>query len=188
MSRAFVKESAESAPPPERMVEDGPNLVTAEGFAQIGAHVARIEAAQSRSATVLQSVGGGAHRVRFVADPGMRGYYRVLLWWPQAGGAAEVVVHGLQGAQRVPVAPGLRSGQWLPVGVFALPASGVAIDVAAAAGAPLVVDALRLQYVGATAPPPAFDVDALPVAIAGTPYTATLSLVDGTPPLVFNVD
>jgi hypothetical protein len=155
---------------------------------QVEGSFARIEAAQSRSATVLQSVGGGAHRVRFVADPGVRGYYRVLLWWPQAGGAAEVVVHGLQGAQRVPVAPGLRSGQWLPVGVFALPASGVAIDVAAAAGAPLVVDALRLQYVGATPPPPAFDVDALPVAIAGTPYTATLALVDGTPPLVFNVD
>ena len=43
MSRAFVKETAESAPPPERMVEDGPNLVTPEGFAQIEAHVARIE-------------------------------------------------------------------------------------------------------------------------------------------------
>ncbi|HVP84059.1 MAG TPA: hypothetical protein VMS78_04995 [Rhizomicrobium sp.] len=43
MSRAFVKETAASAPPPERMVEDGPNLVTQEGFAQIAAHVARIE-------------------------------------------------------------------------------------------------------------------------------------------------
>ena len=167
-----------------------PNVIVSNEAAgvQVEGSFARIEAAQSRSATVLQSVGGGAHRVRFVADPGVRGYYRVLLWWPQVAGAAEVVVHGLQGAQRVPVAPGLRSGQWLPVGVFALPASGVAIDVAAAAGAPLVVDALRLQYVGATPPPPAFDVDALPVAIAGTPYTATLSLVDGTPPLVFNVD
>ena len=167
-----------------------PNVIVTNDAAgvQVEGSFARIEAAQSRSATVLQSVGGGAHRVRFVADPGVRGYYRVLLWWPQAGGAAEVVVHGLQGAQRVHVESGLRSGQWLPVGVFALPASGVAIDVAAAAGAPLVVDALRLQYVGATPPPPAFDVDALPVAIAGTPYTATLSLVDGTPPLVFNVD
>jgi transcription elongation GreA/GreB family factor len=43
MSRAFVKETAESAPPPERMVEDGPNLVTPEGLAQIEGHVARIE-------------------------------------------------------------------------------------------------------------------------------------------------
>ncbi len=31
MSRAFVKETAESAAPPERMVDDGPNLVTPEG-------------------------------------------------------------------------------------------------------------------------------------------------------------
>jgi hypothetical protein len=38
MSRAFVKETAESAPPPERMVEEGPNLVTPEGFAAIGGH------------------------------------------------------------------------------------------------------------------------------------------------------
>lgn len=45
MSRAFVKETAESAPPPERMVEDGPNLVTPEGLSQIEGHVARIEAA-----------------------------------------------------------------------------------------------------------------------------------------------
>ena len=45
MSRAFVKETAESAAPPERMVEDGPNLVTPEGLSQIEGHVARIEAA-----------------------------------------------------------------------------------------------------------------------------------------------
>jgi len=44
MSRAFVKETAESAPPPERMVEDGPNLVTPEGLREIEGHVARIEA------------------------------------------------------------------------------------------------------------------------------------------------
>ena len=53
MSRAFVKESAESAPPPERMVEEGPNLVTAEGLTQIEAHVARIEAALKTEANPL---------------------------------------------------------------------------------------------------------------------------------------
>jgi transcription elongation GreA/GreB family factor len=45
MSRAFVKETAEPAPPPERMVSDGPNLVTKEGYAQIAAQVAGLEAA-----------------------------------------------------------------------------------------------------------------------------------------------
>jgi len=53
MSRAFVKETAESAAPPERMVDDGPNLVTAEGLAQIEAHIARIEAAMKTEANVL---------------------------------------------------------------------------------------------------------------------------------------
>jgi len=53
MSRAFVKESAESAPPPERMVEEGPNPVTPEGMAQIEAHVARLEAPLKSELNVL---------------------------------------------------------------------------------------------------------------------------------------
>jgi transcription elongation GreA/GreB family factor len=53
MSRAFVKETAESAPPPERMVDDGPNLVTPEGVAQIDAHIARIEASLKTESNVL---------------------------------------------------------------------------------------------------------------------------------------
>ncbi|MBA2588599.1 MAG: GreA/GreB family elongation factor [Alphaproteobacteria bacterium] len=53
MSRAFVKETAESAPPPERMVDEGPNLVTPEGLAQIGAHIARLEASMKSETNVL---------------------------------------------------------------------------------------------------------------------------------------
>lgn len=53
MSHAFIKETRTSAPPPERMVEDGPNLVTPSGFDQIGAHVARIEDALKTEANVL---------------------------------------------------------------------------------------------------------------------------------------
>ena len=53
MSRAFVKETAESAAPPERMVEKGPNPVTPEGLARIEAHIARIEAALKTEANVL---------------------------------------------------------------------------------------------------------------------------------------
>jgi len=53
MSRAFTKETAESAPPPERMVDEGPNLVTPEGLAQIDAHIARIESAMQTESNVL---------------------------------------------------------------------------------------------------------------------------------------
>ena len=53
MSRAFTKETAESALPPERMVDNGPNLVTPEGLAQIDTHIARIEASMKTEANVL---------------------------------------------------------------------------------------------------------------------------------------
>jgi transcription elongation GreA/GreB family factor len=53
MSRAFTKETAESAPPPERMIEDGPNPVTPEGMKQIDDHVARLEEAMKSESNVL---------------------------------------------------------------------------------------------------------------------------------------
>jgi transcription elongation GreA/GreB family factor len=53
MSRAFVKESEHAAPPPERMVPDGPNPVTEAGLAQIEAEVARLEAALKEGPDVL---------------------------------------------------------------------------------------------------------------------------------------
>ncbi|MBN9555748.1 MAG: GreA/GreB family elongation factor [Alphaproteobacteria bacterium] len=53
MSRAFVKESSESAPPPEKMVDEGPNPVTPEGMAQIEAQVTRLEGALKTESNVL---------------------------------------------------------------------------------------------------------------------------------------
>ena len=53
MSKAFTTETAPSGPPPEKMVEDGPNPVTPEGMAQIEAHIARIEAALKTETNVL---------------------------------------------------------------------------------------------------------------------------------------
>jgi transcription elongation GreA/GreB family factor len=53
MSRAFTKETAESARPPERMVEEGPNPVTPEGMAQIEAEVTRLESALKTESNVL---------------------------------------------------------------------------------------------------------------------------------------
>ena len=81
MSRAFVKETAESAPPPERMVDDGPNLVTPEGLAQIDAHIARIEASMKTEANVLL-------RETLARD---------LRYWEIRKGTAEVVTPSTDG-------------------------------------------------------------------------------------------
>jgi transcription elongation GreA/GreB family factor len=53
MSRAFVKETAEGAAPPERMVSSGPNLVTEEGLAKIAREVERLELALAAETNVL---------------------------------------------------------------------------------------------------------------------------------------
>ncbi|MFL5237840.1 MAG: GreA/GreB family elongation factor [Rhizomicrobium sp.] len=53
MSRAFVKETAEGAAPPERMVSSGPNLVTEEGLAKIAGEVERLELALAAETNVL---------------------------------------------------------------------------------------------------------------------------------------
>jgi transcription elongation GreA/GreB family factor len=53
MSKAFTSETAPSAPPPERMIEDGPNPVTPEGYAAIQAQVTRLEGAMKSEANVL---------------------------------------------------------------------------------------------------------------------------------------
>jgi transcription elongation GreA/GreB family factor len=82
MSRAFVKETAESAAPPERMVDDGPNLVTPEGLAQIEGHIARIEAAMKSETNVLL-------RETLARD---------LRYWEIRRSTAEVVPPGCDGA------------------------------------------------------------------------------------------
>ena len=81
MSRAFVKETAESAAPPERMVDDGPNLVTPEGLAQIEAHITRIEASMKTEANVLL-------RETLARD---------LRYWEIRKSSAEVVAPGCDG-------------------------------------------------------------------------------------------
>jgi transcription elongation GreA/GreB family factor len=75
MSRAFVKETAESAAPPERMVSSGPNLVTQEGLAKITGEVERLETALAVETNVL---------LRETLE-------RDLRYWRHSKGTAQVV-------------------------------------------------------------------------------------------------
>ena len=91
MSRAFVKESSGAAPPPERMIEDGPNPVTPQGLAQIEAHVARLETALAGETNVLL-------RETLARD---------LRYWSQRKASAELV----------PPAPGGKAAFGTTVGI-----------------------------------------------------------------------
>ena len=106
MSRAFVKEVGESAPPPERMVEDGPNPVTPEGLREIDAHVARIEAAMAAEKNVLL-------RETLARD---------LRYWTARQASAEIVLpttdNGIVGfGSRVTIQRGTRRQTFRIVGV-----------------------------------------------------------------------
>src|ERR1700749_3181890 len=82
MSRAFVKETADDAPPPERMVEEGPNPVTPEGMRRIDDHIARIE-------TAMQSEGNVLLRETLARD---------LRYWTIRKSTAEIVHPATDGA------------------------------------------------------------------------------------------
>jgi len=86
MSRAFVKETAEGAPPPERMVSSGPNLVTEEGLAKIAAEVARLESALETIR--LRSEGGTTAGQDVLLRETLE---RDLRYWRQSLASAEVV-------------------------------------------------------------------------------------------------
>lgn len=78
MSRAFVKESDTAPPLPERMLSDGPNLVTREGYAQIEAHVVRLE-------TALKDTGSAADMMA------RETLERDLRYWQVAKASAQIV-------------------------------------------------------------------------------------------------
>jgi transcription elongation GreA/GreB family factor len=91
VSRAFVKETAEGAAPPERMVSQGPNLVTEEGLAKIAAQVERLETALAAETNVL---------LRETLE-------RDLRYWRQSKASAVVVkANTLSRASQEPIAFG----------------------------------------------------------------------------------
>jgi transcription elongation GreA/GreB family factor len=87
MSRAFVKETSESAPPPERMVADGPKLVTQAGYERIVGEVARLEGALKALAIRLRSDGATAGQDVLLRET----LERDLRYWNDAKARAEIV-------------------------------------------------------------------------------------------------
>ena len=82
MSRAFVKETAERAAPPERMVASAPNLVTEEGLAKIASEVERLEKALAAETNVL---------LRETLE-------RDLRYWRQSKASAQMVQRPMAGS------------------------------------------------------------------------------------------
>ncbi len=167
------------------ITSDAPGVRLRGAFQQISTRL-------SRSQAPLRSVGAEDHRATFAANIAEPGYYRIFVWWPQvydnSVGDVDVVVRYLRGNSTVTMDQRLRSGQWIPVGIFEFGTSGAQIDIVGRPGATVLADAVRLQYQGTQMPPLAFETDALPVASTGERYGAWFDIIGGTPPFTFAVD
>lgn len=139
----------------------------------------------SQSARVLRGQGADA-RATFRIPVPRPGYYEVYAWWPQAmadAGSAQVTVKHAQGSSAVAVDQRVLGGQWNSVGVFAYAAGASAeITLQASGGAPLLVDAVRLHFVGEQAPALQWRTADLPLGLVQGDYSTTLSAVGGRPP------
>lgn len=144
----------------------------------------------SYSPYVLESAGPEAASARFAFPVPYRGYYRVYLWWPQVepAGSVEATARHSAGVSSQRVESRLMGGQWTLLGSLPFdPSEGGAIDLHKVGSGPLIVDALRIQYVGEQPPPLAAGTASLPLAERGRPYSSDIALDGGFGPRQFTV-
>ena len=149
----------------------------------------RVSAYLSHSNKVLRAIGKGQEKVRFAPLLPHEGYYRVYGWWPldPQAGQAELRVATRAGDQRVPVEMKQRGGQWQELGTFAFAGGERAnIELVEQQGV-LLVDAIRIEFVGAVAPALQLSQNKLPLIEAGVSYRARIPVSGGVAPYRFTI-
>jgi len=136
--------------------------------------------ATAESERVLESAGNGDVQARFEVAVSRSGYYEVAVRWPKPSvepAAVSVEVH-----HRFGIAPytvldqGKSFGQWNPVGVFLFDVAGAnAVVLKKVEGSTLIVDAIRLQWMGEVAPPLEPAEATLPVGEVDDAYAGQLN-------------
>lgn len=159
-----------------------PGLVTQGSFDQMPGYLAK-------SPQVLRS--NGAAGARFALQVPQAGQYEVFVWWPQNladAGIADITVEYHGGKNTISRSQRSGGGSWQSVGTYPFdPSIPGAVVLRNANGAPLYVDATRLQYVGRLAPVMVFAFDKLPVGLKDEPYTAQLGMAGGMPPYSYAI-
>ncbi|MFZ3081480.1 Ig-like domain-containing protein [Rhodoferax ferrireducens] len=159
-----------------------PGLVTEGSFDHVTGYLAK-------SPQVLRS--NGAASARFALQVPYAGHYEVFVWWPQNladAGAADITVEYNGGHSTVSQSQRSGGGAWQSLGTYPFdPSIPGALLLRSVNGAPLYVDAVRLQYLGQRAPAMAFASDKLPVGLKDEPYIAQLSMSAGMPPYSYAI-
>lgn len=148
----------------------------------------RVRGYLSQQRELLKSNGPGTDRLIFTPSLPQAGYYRVYAWWPldEQAGTALISVHDQQGLHKQLVTQQRNGGQWREIGSYQFAAGNVRIEFAEQQGS-LLVDALRIEYVGSQPPSLQLAQDKLPLIETGVAYAARIYVSGGTAPYQFSV-
>jgi hypothetical protein len=137
-----------------------------------------------------RSVGAGVARATYISPVKQRGYYEVFLWWPEGiegAGSADVLVHSTGGIARRTVDQSVLSGQWNSLGIFELEPGAAPVEMVSRPGFSLVVDAMRMTFLGTEPPPLQIRDPAIPILAVNAPFSASLPAVGGRAPYVWSL-
>lgn len=137
----------------------------------------------SRSRKVLRSVGSATASAAFPISVSQHGYYELYAWWPQAvadAGAASVTVEHAGGKKQLQIDQSTLGGQWNSLGVYEFtPSHGGHVLLWSVGSAPLLVDAIRYQFVSEQRPALTIRSTELPIGMADQDYRASIAVVGG---------
>ena len=156
----------------------------------------------SRSNKVLFSQGGNA-TATFKLGIDKKGYYKAFTWTGQVSPAvqdlADIMVRHGEGETKLAMDQFKRGGQWRLLGVFGFdPFGRNEIVMASRGGGALVVDAVRVEFLGSEPLPLQFEVNtmlggenaspALRDAEINTAYSADVVVLGGAQPYRFSIE
>ena len=150
-----------------------------------------VEGYLSQSKKVLRSESGQAQAAFNLSVP-RKGYYELFTWAPQSvegAGGATVSVHHKGGRVDVTVDQSRLTRQWNSLGVFEFDTSTAGRAVFRSSGqSPVLIDAVRLQFLGEERPAVSFRSQALPIALTEQRYETSLEGQGGTAPYQYLIE
>ncbi len=145
----------------------------------------------SNSAKVLRSHSGAAALARFEPQLPLAGYYEVFGWWPEGSGpgsSAAVEIQHADGRHGLTVDQSISGGQWVSMGVHRFERrTKAAVTFSSLGGATMLVDAVRWHFLGESRPPLDVRTEALALADAGDPYSASVQAWGGSVPYAYSI-
>lgn len=177
---------------PREAAQAAPNIVVTSDSAGVTLRGSfdRLPAYLSYGPTVLVGRAQGASSVALALPVPKPGHYELFSWLPQTGpncGGAEAVIRHARGQTRVALDQCGGGGEWSSLGVFEFAGHAGQVLFERTGATRLVVDALRLQWVGEQRAALELAAGTLPVGMKDQEYRGVLGVRGGVPPFEYRV-